>query len=42
MYGLHLTAAAAEQHSAEFYTVFRKKHPLTFLIITPEFLGRFL
>jgi len=24
------------------YTVFRKKHPLTFLIITPVFLGRFL
>jgi len=24
------------------YTVFRKKHPLIFLIITPAFLGRFL
>ena len=25
-----------------FYTVFRKKHPLMFSIITPAFLGRFL
>jgi len=24
------------------YTVSRKKHPLTFLIITPSLLGRFL
>jgi len=29
-------------HVGLIYTVFRKKHPLTFSIIIPAFLGRFL